>query len=85
MQSFKNWQFLVHFQGKLTGQGIEEQLPTIAIVAHYDSFGIAPVSVNFGYSYFNKLLWIRKNTIAVYSDDCLVFKIGTAEFKPPSG
>ena len=23
--------------------GIDEQLPTIAVVAHYDAFGIAPV------------------------------------------
>lgn len=39
------------FQGKLTGQGIEEQLPTIAIVAHYDAFGIAPVSEAHSVSY----------------------------------
>ena len=30
-------------QGVLRGVGIEDQLPTIAIVAHYDAFGIAPV------------------------------------------
>jgi len=30
-------------QGKLVGYGIEEQLPTVAIVAHYDAFGVAPV------------------------------------------
>ena len=29
----------------MAGYGIEEQLPTIAIVAHYDSYGIAPVSI----------------------------------------
>ena len=38
---------LVNIQGKLTGHGIEEQLPTIAIVAHYDAFGVAPVSKDF--------------------------------------
>jgi len=27
----------------LAGYGIEEQLPTIMIVAHYDSYGVAPV------------------------------------------
>lgn len=31
--------------GKLTGTGAEEKLPTIAIVTHYDSAGIAPVSL----------------------------------------
>lgn len=30
-------------QGKLSGTGAEEKLPTIAIVAHYDSTGVAPV------------------------------------------
>lgn len=34
------------FQGKLVGFGNEDQLPTIAIVAHYDSFGVAPVSLD---------------------------------------
>lgn len=34
-------------QGKLSGYGMEDKLPTIAIVAHYDSFGIAP-EVSFG-------------------------------------
>ncbi|XP_072038125.1 BOS complex subunit NCLN-like isoform X2 [Amphiura filiformis] len=29
-------------QGKLTGKGMEDQLPTIAVVAHYDALGIAP-------------------------------------------
>lgn len=32
-------------QGHLSGFGIEEQLPTIAVVAHYDAFGVAPVSL----------------------------------------
>ena len=31
-------------QSKLPGKGLEDQLPTIAIVAHYDSFGLIPVS-----------------------------------------
>ncbi|XP_052793682.1 nicalin-like [Mya arenaria] len=31
-----------NIQGHLSGYGIEEQLPTIAIVTHYDAFGIAP-------------------------------------------
>ncbi|KAK2164437.1 hypothetical protein LSH36_63g03013 [Paralvinella palmiformis] len=38
---------VVNLQGKLSGYGIEEQLPTVAIVAHYDAFGIAP-SLSFG-------------------------------------
>lgn len=35
---------ITNIQGKLSGHGIEENLPTIAVVAHYDSFGAAPVS-----------------------------------------
>jgi hypothetical protein len=35
---------LTNIQGRLVGDGIDEQLPTIAIITHYDSFGIAPVS-----------------------------------------
>lgn len=31
-------------QGRLTGLGGED-LPTIVIVAHYDSFGVAPVNI----------------------------------------
>ncbi|CAH1797520.1 unnamed protein product [Owenia fusiformis] len=38
---------IANIQGKLSGFGIEEQLPTIAIVAHYDSYGVAP-SLAFG-------------------------------------
>lgn len=38
------WLFGLYFQGKLVGHGVEDKMPTIAIVAHYDSFGIAPVS-----------------------------------------
>ncbi|XP_012281156.1 nicalin [Orussus abietinus] len=34
-------------QGKLTGTGAEEKLPTIALVAHYDSAGVAP-ELSFG-------------------------------------
>lgn len=33
-----------NIQGKLAGFGMEEQLATVAIIAHYDSFGAAPVS-----------------------------------------
>ncbi|XP_066960699.1 BOS complex subunit NCLN [Macrobrachium rosenbergii] len=33
---------IANVQGKLSGYGIEEQLPTIAVVAHYDAFGAAP-------------------------------------------
>ncbi|CAD5118444.1 DgyrCDS7151 [Dimorphilus gyrociliatus] len=33
---------LTNIHAKLTGNGVEEQLPTIALVAHYDSTGIAP-------------------------------------------
>ncbi|XP_045595457.2 BOS complex subunit NCLN isoform X1 [Procambarus clarkii] len=33
---------IANVQGKLSGYGVEEQLPTIAIVAHYDAFGAAP-------------------------------------------
>lgn len=38
---------ITSLQGKLVGRGIDEQLPTIAIVTHYDAFGIAP-SLSFG-------------------------------------
>ncbi|XP_064608542.1 BOS complex subunit ncln-like [Liolophura sinensis] len=33
---------IVNIQGKLSGYGIEDQLPTVAIIAHYDSYGVAP-------------------------------------------
>ncbi|XP_076330796.1 BOS complex subunit ncln isoform X1 [Tachypleus tridentatus] len=33
---------VTNIQGKLSGFGIEEQLPTIVLVAHYDTYGIAP-------------------------------------------
>ena len=38
------YSYCVVLQGKLSGYGIEEQLPTIVVVAHYDTYGIAPVS-----------------------------------------
>lgn len=42
--------------GKLTGTGTEEKLPTIAIVTHYDSTGVAPVSlIIFCITYDNNL------------------------------
>lgn len=34
---------VVSLQGKLVGDGAEDQLPTIAIVTHYDSFSISPM------------------------------------------
>ncbi|KAK7081998.1 hypothetical protein SK128_007587 [Halocaridina rubra] len=33
---------IANVQGKLSGYGAEEQLPTIAVVAYYDAFGAAP-------------------------------------------
>ncbi|XP_046436875.1 nicalin-like [Daphnia pulex] len=36
-----------NIQGKLSGFGLEDQLPTLAVVAHYDSFGAAP-DLSFG-------------------------------------
>ena len=36
--------FALLLQGKLSGFGINEKVPTIAVVAYYDSFGVAPVS-----------------------------------------
>nr|CAG4643073.1 EOG090X02MW [Ilyocryptus agilis] len=36
-----------NIQGKMPGFGIEDQLPTVAVVAHYDSFGAAP-DLSFG-------------------------------------
>ncbi|XP_075536169.1 BOS complex subunit ncln [Dermacentor variabilis] len=38
---------LSNIQGKLSGFGVEEQLPTGVIVAHYDAFGISP-ALSFG-------------------------------------
>lgn len=39
--------YVANIQGKLPGYGLEDKLPTIAIVAHYDSFGVAP-ELSFG-------------------------------------
>jgi hypothetical protein len=33
---------IISLQGKLTGQGLEDQLPTVAIVTHYDAYGVVP-------------------------------------------
>lgn len=33
---------IVNIWGKLPGYGLEEQLPSVVIVAHYDAFGVAP-------------------------------------------
>jgi len=38
---------IISLQGKLSGHGLEDQLPTIALVAHYDSTGMIPVSILF--------------------------------------
>ncbi|XP_076069366.1 BOS complex subunit NCLN [Oratosquilla oratoria] len=38
---------IANIQGKLSGHGVEEQLPTIVLVAHYDAFGAAP-ELSFG-------------------------------------
>lgn len=38
--------YFLPLQGRLTGLGGED-LPTVVIVAHYDSFGVAPVSILF--------------------------------------
>ncbi|KAK3709153.1 hypothetical protein QZH41_018065, partial [Actinostola sp. cb2023] len=37
---------ITNIQGKLAGLGVDENLPTIAIVAHYDTFGMAPSLAN---------------------------------------
>jgi hypothetical protein len=48
------WGSFVHFfflflilnvKGKLAGFGMEDQLPTVAVVTHYDSFGAASVKL----------------------------------------
>ncbi|KAG8274869.1 hypothetical protein J6590_098363, partial [Homalodisca vitripennis] len=36
---------IASIQGKLIGHGVEDKMPTIAIVAHYDSFGVAPLNI----------------------------------------
>ncbi|ESO11566.1 hypothetical protein HELRODRAFT_71336 [Helobdella robusta] len=33
---------IVNLQGKLIGHGLEEQLPTVLVVAYYDAIGVAP-------------------------------------------
>lgn len=50
--------------GKLTGTGTEEKLPTIAIVTHYDSTGVVPVSL--------LLLILTLFIIFVKLDICLI-------------
>ncbi|KXJ26263.1 nicalin [Exaiptasia diaphana] len=37
---------ITNMQGKLAGMGVDENLPTIAIVAHYDTFGMVPSLAN---------------------------------------
>nr|CAG4650810.1 EOG090X02MW [Simocephalus serrulatus] len=38
---------ITNIQGKLSGFGMDDQLPTLAVIAHYDSFGAAP-DLSFG-------------------------------------
>lgn len=38
---------ITSLQGRLAGMGVDEQLPTIGVVTHYDTFGVAP-SLAFG-------------------------------------
>jgi len=33
---------IISLAGKLTGQGLEDQLPTVVVTTHYDSFGVVP-------------------------------------------
>ena len=42
----------------MSGIGIDEQLPTIAIVTHYDTFGMAPVRGTEGIVPANILLYL---------------------------
>jgi hypothetical protein len=35
---------ILTFVGKLTGQAYEADLPTLVLLSHYDTFGLAPVS-----------------------------------------
>lgn len=51
---------VVVLQGKLSGYGVEEQLPTIAIVAHYDAFGAAPVRERIVLSFFFNVYVLRE-------------------------
>ena len=53
------------FQGKLTGSGIEEQLPTIAIVAHYDAYGVAPVSISICFPFTSFWFPFCKTTVSL--------------------
>ena len=32
----------MHTQGKLPGLGVQQRLPTVTILAHYDAYGAAP-------------------------------------------
>lgn len=37
---------IINIEGMLAGAGMQDQLPTLAVVAHYDAFGVAPVCVS---------------------------------------
>lgn len=36
---------IITLSGHLSGYRIDGKIPTVAVVAHYDSFGVAPVSI----------------------------------------
>ncbi|XP_034054940.1 nicalin-1 [Gymnodraco acuticeps] len=61
---------ITSLEGRLAGVGGED-LPTIVVVAHYDSFGVAPVcsplSVGFGYSLSLTRCLFRKSTGSVHN------------------
>ena len=50
--------------------GIDEQLPTIAIVTHYDAFGIAPVSCD---GYLIVIAGWRMVNLSLYDDETVIF------------
>lgn len=45
-------------QGNLAGQDVEGKVPTVAVVAHYDTFGVAPVC-------HSSFLYYRRNRTVV--------------------
>lgn len=48
-------------QAMLKGQGLPDQLPTVAVVAHYDTFGVSTVSAPpFDVSLMECLLFLRE-------------------------
>ena len=56
----------------MVGYGIEEQLPTIAVVAHYDAFGVAPVIFQaVCFLCFFLHLSKRVQNLFIFANDCL--------------